>query len=257
MADVAYPDLPSESSPALTDEFPYVEDPSGTPVTKRTTLTGMLAAANLSSLGTTTSAELATVINNETGTGVLVFATSPTLVTPALGTPASGVLSGCSAYPVTNLAGAGTNVVAWLANPTSVNLKAAVTAETGSGALCFATSPTLTTPSIGSPVITGFLNIPLGAELTIATGAVTATGSWHTIDTEADAPSDPLITINGGTEGDILIIQAVHDDRSVVVTDNTGNLRLQGDFTMDHTTDSITLQKVGSNWEERMRTSGA
>lgn len=39
----------------------------------------------------TTSAELKTVIFDETGSGALVFATSPTFVTPALGTPASGV----------------------------------------------------------------------------------------------------------------------------------------------------------------------
>jgi len=34
-----------------------------------------------------------------TGTGAPVRATSPTLVTPLLGTPTSGVLSGCSGYP--------------------------------------------------------------------------------------------------------------------------------------------------------------
>ncbi len=38
-----------------------------------------------------TSAELIAILTNETGTGALVFATSPTLVTPALGAIASGV----------------------------------------------------------------------------------------------------------------------------------------------------------------------
>ena len=38
----------------------------------------------------TTSTELRGVISDETGTGSLVFATSPTLVTPILGTPTSG-----------------------------------------------------------------------------------------------------------------------------------------------------------------------
>lgn len=47
-------------------------------------------------LATPSSANLATAVTDETGTGALVFATSPTLVTPALGTPASGVLTNCT-----------------------------------------------------------------------------------------------------------------------------------------------------------------
>ena len=43
----------------------------------------------LSALAATTSAELAGVISDETGSGSLVFANSPTLVTPALGTPSA------------------------------------------------------------------------------------------------------------------------------------------------------------------------
>jgi hypothetical protein len=41
-------------------------------------------------------------------------------------------------------------VQAFLASPTSANLAAAVTGETGTGALVFGTSPTLTTPDIGA-----------------------------------------------------------------------------------------------------------
>jgi hypothetical protein len=47
-------------------------------------------------LGTPSSANLAAAVTDETGTGVLVFATSPTLVTPVLGTPTSGTLSNCT-----------------------------------------------------------------------------------------------------------------------------------------------------------------
>jgi hypothetical protein len=47
-------------------------------------------------LGTPSSANLASAVTDETGTGVLVFATSPTLVTPVLGTPTSGTLSNCT-----------------------------------------------------------------------------------------------------------------------------------------------------------------
>lgn len=74
-------------------------------------------------------------------------------------------------------------------------------------------------------------------ELTIATGAVTATGTNHTIDTEADAASDDLDTINGGADGVILFVRAVNDARSVVLKDGTGNIQGPGDCTLDNTQD--------------------
>ena len=46
-------------------------------------------------LATPSSSNLISAVTDETGTGSLVFATSPTLVTPALGTPSSGVLTNC------------------------------------------------------------------------------------------------------------------------------------------------------------------
>jgi hypothetical protein len=51
-------------------------------------------------LGTPTSANLAAAVTNETGSGALVFATSPTLVTPLLGTPTSGTLTNCTGLPI-------------------------------------------------------------------------------------------------------------------------------------------------------------
>ena len=63
----------------------------------------------LSQFAATTSSQLAGVISDETGSGALVFATSPTLVTPALGTPSSGTLTNCTGLPnaaVTGLGGA-------------------------------------------------------------------------------------------------------------------------------------------------------
>ena len=52
-----------------------------------------ITAAEIASL---TSAELRTICSDETGTGSLVFATSPTLVTPAIGTPSSGNVGNCT-----------------------------------------------------------------------------------------------------------------------------------------------------------------
>ena len=67
-------------------------------VTTNANLTGhVTSVGNAAVLGSFTSAQLATALSNETGSGSAVFATSPTLVTPALGTPASGNLSSCTA----------------------------------------------------------------------------------------------------------------------------------------------------------------
>jgi hypothetical protein len=51
-------------------------------------------------LGSFTSAALRGALTDETGSGVAVFATSPTLVTPVLGTPTSGVLTNCTGLPL-------------------------------------------------------------------------------------------------------------------------------------------------------------
>lgn len=58
----------------------------------------------LSQFAATTSAQLAGVISDETGSGALVFAISPTFITPALGTPISGV--------ATNLTGTASGLTA-------------------------------------------------------------------------------------------------------------------------------------------------
>lgn len=49
------------------------------------------------------------------------------------------------------ITGLGTGVDTFLATPSSANLAAALTDETGSGAVVFATSPTLVTPILGTP----------------------------------------------------------------------------------------------------------
>lgn len=56
-------------------------------------------------LGTPSSANLAAAVTDETGSGSLVFATSPTLVTPALGTPASGVVTNLTGTASINING--------------------------------------------------------------------------------------------------------------------------------------------------------
>ena len=127
-------------------------------------LTGAVTSVGtVTSLGSFTSANLAGALTDETGSGAAVFATSPTLVTPNLGTPSAlvgtnitGTAAGLTAGNVTtnaNLTGAVTSVgnATSLGSFTSANLAAALTDETGSGSAVFATSPTLVTPILGTP----------------------------------------------------------------------------------------------------------
>lgn len=79
------------------------------------------------------------------------------------------------------------------------------------------------------------------SELTIASGAITVYSGYHNVDTEANAASDDLDTINGGADGMRLVLQANNAARTVVCKDGTGNLKLAGDFSLDNTEDTIDL----------------
>lgn len=127
-------------------------------ITLTTSITGILQGN-----GTAISAA------STTGSGNVVLSTSPTLVTPALGTPSALVLANATGLPIAGITGLGANVGTFLATPSSANLAAAVTDETGSGALVFATSPTLVTPALGAATATS-IN---GLTLTSSTGALT------------------------------------------------------------------------------------
>lgn len=108
-------------------------------------------SGTLAQFAPTTSAQLAGVISDETGTGALVFGTSPTLTTPNLGTPSAATLTNATGLPIsTGVSGLATGVATFLGTPTSANLAAALTDETGTGANVFAGSPALT----GTPTST-------------------------------------------------------------------------------------------------------
>lgn len=102
----------------------------------------------------------------------------------------------------------------------------------------------------------------LGTALTTTTisslvtpGTVTLNGSFgrHSIDTEAAAASDDLERIEGGFTSMLATFHAVSAARVVTFKDNTGNLRLLGDFTAASPDDSITCVFNGTNWLEVAR----
>ena len=153
----------------------------GTPASGTlTNCTGLPA----SGIATMTSADLAGRVSDETGTGKLVFATSPTLtsptlVTPALGTPASGTLTNCTGLPYSGLV-----------NMTSAQLASKVSDETGTGKLVFATSPTLTSPTLVTPA----LGTPASGTLT------NCTGLYHVVYMQLFLPDEAIITASGRSQ---------------------------------------------------------
>lgn len=98
-------------------------------------------------LKTPSSANLATALTDETGSSTVVFSNSPTLVTPNIGTPSAGTLTNCTGLPVsTGVSGLGAGVATFLATPSSANLAAALSDETGTNTVVFSNNPSLTLP---------------------------------------------------------------------------------------------------------------
>lgn len=146
-------------------------------------------------------------LSGATGTGSFVGSVSAALTTPNIGTPSAGVLTNCTGLPVGSITGLGTNVATWLATPSSANLAAAVTDETGSGALVFATSPTLVTPALGTPasgVLTNCTGLPVAGGGTgkatftaysVVCAGTTATGAFQNV--AGVGTANQVLTSNG------------------------------------------------------------
>ena len=204
-------------------------------VSTNANLTGhVTSVGNASTLNSFTSTELRGAITDETGTGVAVFATSPTLITPVLGTPASGNLANCT-FPTLNQSTTGnadtatlaTNVTnnanltghvtsvgnaAVLGSFTSAQLATALTNETGSGAAVFGTSPTM-----ASPTMTGTVTVPTPSNNTDA-----ATKAY--VDTIKQGSIDIKDSVRVASTANIAIASALTNGSTIDgVTVATGN----------------------------------
>jgi hypothetical protein len=159
---------------------------NGTTVPASKTL--VVTTDKLSALAATTSAELAGVISDETGSGALVFATSPTLVTPILGTPQSGT--------VTNLTGTA-----------SININGTVGATTPTTGVFTGLTVNDNTTLGSSNSDTVNFNARVASDLNPSTDNTYDLGvtghEWRNLNIDGTANIDSLVAdtadINGGT----------------------------------------------------------
>lgn len=130
----------------------------------------------------------------------------------------------------------GTNVATFLATPTSANLAAAVTGETGTGALVFANSPTFSgTPLIGTKIIlseNGFQRAFLSSDYTIAT---TNTGN--------KIPSFSISVESGKTYKLEIMLKVTG------VAGSTHNSTLVGSFNLTAANSSMMYRRAGFETE--------
>jgi hypothetical protein len=164
----------------------------------------------LSQFASTTSAQLAGVISNETGTGLLVFNNGAALTSPILTTPTLGVATGTSLA----LGGAtlGGNVLAVNGGMLSGSISAVgvITAQTSNAAALTVGANGATNPafSVNTATALQVSGVGVRGDVTGGTPAIAAIDSGANTNLSIDSKGGGQLTLNGTATGPIVLSRA-------------------------------------------------
>lgn len=185
---------------------------------------------SITNLQVGSSADLAGIISDESGTGVLAFTNSPTFTTPALGTPSAVTLTNGTGLPVSGITastsaaiGVGTIELGHATDTTISRVSAGVVAVEGVNVVTVTDTQTLSnkTIALGSNTVSGTL-AELNTAITDADIASLA-GSETLTNKTLTSPTINTATFKDG------IVRGLEEDVNVVASAATGTINFDVD----------------------------